>query len=242
MKKFTFFLIILSLSVLFYSCDSSTTEPTGSSKGSIYLTSIPAGAAIWLNGTNQSKVTPDSVTNLDAGTFQITLKLSGYKDTTFSVNVTAGVKTPKNVVLTSSLQTKTFGPVRVYETTGTTASQPSGLILSTGTAVSTSNAGMDIYYNTNSTFTVHEIKSSSSRGAFFKIGNSTNLTDGIASQVKDGSWTSTMSDEETNYVFVYDADHHYSKIKITNVSSITESPAWVEIQGIYNKTADDPRF
>lgn len=242
MKKYFILPIILLSALIFYSCDSTTTEPESSTKGSIYLTSVPAGAAIYLNGTSQSKVTPDSLTSLDAGSFQITLKLNGYKDTTFSVTVTAGVKTNKNVVLTSSLQTKSFGPVKVYETTGTTSSQPSGLILSSGTAVSTSNTSMDIYYNTNSSFTVHEIKSSSSRSAFFKVGSSTSLADGVASSVKDATWSTTMSDEETNYVFVYDADHHYSKIKIVSVSSITESPAWVEIQGIYNMTVDDPRF
>jgi hypothetical protein len=242
MKKIFILPIILVVGLMFYSCDSTSTNPETSSKGSIYITSIPAGAQIWLGGTNQSKVTPDSITNLDAGSFQITLKLNGYKDTTFSVTVTAGQKATKNVVLTSSLQTKSFGTVRIWETTGTSAAQPSGLQLSTGLAVSSSSSTADLYYYTNSNFTVHEIRSSTSRSTFFKVGASTDLNDHVSSSVKGATWTNTMSDEETNYVFIYDNDHHYSKIKIVNVSSITESPAWIEIQGIYNQNVDDIRF
>ncbi|MCX6151851.1 MAG: PEGA domain-containing protein [Ignavibacteriales bacterium] len=208
---------------------------------SIYVTSIPAGAQIWINNQNKGN-TPDSVVSLTAGSYQVTLKLDGYKDTIVSVTVIAGQKATKNVVLTISLVTVSFGPVRLWETYGTGADKPSGLQLSTGATASSSSAIIDIFYYTNSTFSVHEVRSSATRNTFFKVGANTNLTDNVSSSTKDGNWSTTMTDTETNYVFVYDADHHYSKIKIVAVSSIVESPAWIEIQGIYNKTVDDKRF
>ena len=80
----------------------------------------------------------------------------------------ANTQTSKFVALTSTLSTTLFGeptPIRIYETTGTGADQPSGLELSTGNAygVSSSNANkIDMYYYTNSSFTVHEIRSADS--------------------------------------------------------------------------------
>jgi hypothetical protein len=247
MKKYLLLPIVLFLGVILSSCDSTTTEPTASTKGSIYLTSGPTNAQIWLNGTNQNKVTPDSLTNLDAGTFQITLKLDGYKDTTFSITVTAGVKTPKNVVLTSNLLTETFGPVRLWETTGTTAAQPSGLQLSSGNAYgisSTDKGKVDIYYSSDG-FLVRSADYSPSltRVTYFKVGSGSTLTDGVDSPTQTNSWNKSMSDRETNYVFLFDNDGHYSKIIITNYGGGTPgNPAYVEVEWIYNKTAGDTRF
>ena len=46
-----------------------------------------------------------------------------------------------------------------------------------------------------------------------------------------------MRDTQTNYVFLYDDDGHYSKMKITNRGGGSGSdPAWVEITWIYNNT------
>jgi hypothetical protein len=242
MKKFLITILILVTGMFLSSCNDNTTNPETPSAGTIYLTSVPPGALIWLNNVDQNKLTPDSLSGLNAGSYQVTLKLTGYLDTTFTITITAGKTDTKNIVLTTSLVTKSFVPVRLWETTGTSAQQPSGLQLSTGQAVSSSSPNADLLYYTNSGFTVHEIRSSSTRNTFFYVSNQTNLNDGEYSPIKEASWVNSFSDTETNYVFVYDNDHHYSKIKIVNVSSITESPAWVEIQGIYNQTADDPRF
>ena len=52
-----------------------------------------------------------------------------------------------------------------------------------------------------------------------------------------------MDDRETNYVFLYDHDGHYSKIKIVNYGGGNPGdPAWVEVQWLYNKTLGDVRF
>jgi len=242
MRKYLITILVLITGLFLSSCNDNTTNPETPSTGGIYLTSVPPGAEIWLNNVFQNNFTPDTLTGLNAGSYQITFKLSGYLDTTFTITITAGQTDTKNVVLTSSLVTKSFGPVRLWETTGTNAQQPSGLQLSTGQAVSSSSPDADLYYYTNADFTIHEIRSSSTRNTFFYVSNQTNLNDGENSPIKEASWTNSFSDTETDYVFVYDNDHHYSKIKIVNVSSITESPAWIEVQGIYNETVDDPRF
>jgi hypothetical protein len=242
MKKYFYLIVLVILGLTFAACDESTTEPEAVTTGSVYITSTPAGAAIWMGTTNQGKVTPDSLTGLEAGNYQVTLKLTGYKDTTFTVTITARQKTTKSVTLTTDLSTQTFGPVKLYETYNTSATQPSGLVLATGAQVSSSASTTDLYYYTNSTFSTHEIRSSSTRSTFFKVWTAATLLDGIDSPTKDANWATIMSDTETNYAFIYDADHHYSKLIITSVSSILETPAYINVQYIYNKTVDDKRF
>ncbi len=67
-----------------------TTNPPSVTKGSIFVQSTPPGAAIAIGGNPSGKVTPDSVTSLDEATYNVTLSLTNYKDTTFSATVTAG--------------------------------------------------------------------------------------------------------------------------------------------------------
>jgi hypothetical protein len=250
MKKYFIIPILLFISLMFYSCNDTTTNPETPTTGSVYITSVPAGAQIWLNGVNQIKVTPDSLKNLTAGSFQITLKLTGYKDTTFSVDVTANQTTNKNVVLTSNVSLVTYGPVRIWETVGTTSAQPSGLILSTGVAsgvgASAANrTSVDIYYSSDG-FLVRSADyygSGLTRNTYFNVGSGTNLNDGIGSSPKDNTWGKSMSDRETHYVFLFDNDGHYSKIIITSYGGGTPgNPAYVEVQWIYNQTAGDTRF
>ena len=52
-----------------------------------------------------------------------------------------------------------------------------------------------------------------------------------------------MNDRETNYVFLYDNDGNYSKAKISGFGGGTPgNPDWVELNWLYNKTANDNRF
>ncbi len=96
------------------------------------------------------KTTPDTVKDLDAAVYSVTLKLTDYSDTTFSVSVSSGqTSVVTNIALVSNMMTTLYGPVRIYETTGTTAQQPSGLDLSSGEAwgISSDSSGLvDIYY------------------------------------------------------------------------------------------------
>jgi hypothetical protein len=248
MKKLLFIPMLLLWGLFIVSCEDTTTNPeeTTPTTGTLVVQSTPAGAQIWVDGTNTGKVTPDSVKNLSAGTHSFTLKLDGYKDTAQTgVSITAGQITTKNITLTRAAST--FGPVRLWETTGTTAAQPSGLDLSTGTAYGISSADndkVDIYYSSNG-FIIRSANGSSgmTRETYFKNGGATNINDGIDSPAKDGTWATQMTDRETNYWFLFDADQHYSKIKITSYGGGTPgNPAWVEVQLIYNEQQNSVVF
>ena len=222
--------------------------------GSIFLNSSPPGAQIWVSGLHTGKVTPDSIVGLVPNDYTVTLKLSGYRDTTFIITVVANYQTTKQVTLVSTLSTTMYGPVRIYETAGTTTSQPSGLDLSSGIAYGMSSSGndkIDIYYSTSGTSgTPYLVQSADlypnlTRHTVFSVGNGTDITDGTDSPIYPLSgWTDHMGDRETNYVYLYDTDGHYSKIKITNFHSGSGQgdPSWVEVTWIYNNTGADNRF
>jgi len=254
MKKLILLLIIPFAGMLITSCNKTDDPVTSTTKGNIFVTSNPAGAEIWLGANNTSQTTPDTIKNLDEGVYNVTLKLTDYDDATFTVNVTAGqTSNLTNVVLVSNISTTLFGPVRIYETVGTTAQQPSGLDLSSGNAwgVSSDSSGLvDIYYSTNGTGGQGYLIQSADlftgliRGTDFFLGGSENLFDEIDSPDKDdGTWTNNMSNMDSNYVFLYDHDGHYSKLKIVNSGGgVAGEPFWVQVQWYFNNTILDNRF
>ncbi len=73
--------------------------------GSVLLESSPSGAQIFLLGTNTNKLTPSTIQNLEEGTYQITLKLESYKDTTFNVTIIRNQQVNKNITLTNEITT-----------------------------------------------------------------------------------------------------------------------------------------
>jgi len=250
MKKFFFLLIIPFLGLLISSCDSSEDPMTPvNTKGSIYITSNPAGAEIWIDGINSSLTTPDTVTNVEQGVRNVTLKLQDYNDTTFAISVTAeqtSVVGP--IALVSNIVTTLYGPVRIYETAGTGPTEPSGLDLSSGMAYGVSSAQndlVDIYYSSNG-FLVQSanLYPGLIRETDFFVGSSINLFDGEDSPLStSGTWTNNIGDREANYVFLYDHDGHYSKLKIVDWGGgVPGEPAWVEVQWYYNETRLDIRF
>jgi len=202
-----------------------------------------------LVSNNTSQTTPDTVKDLDAAVYTVTLKLTDYNDTTFSVTVESGqtvVLIP--IVLTSNIMTTFYGgsPIRIYETIGTTASQPSGLDLSTGSpwgVSSDSSHLVDIYYSSNG-FLVQSANLFTIRETDFNVGTSDDIYDGTDSPLNNtGTWTNNISDTETNYVFLYDHDGHYSKLKIVGMGGGQPNvPAWVDVQWWYNEVVSDPRF
>ena len=258
MKKLILILIIPFLGLLITSCDSSDDPMTPvNTKGSIYLTSNPAGAQIWLDGVNTNFITPDTVLNVEQGVRNVTLKLQDYKDTTFAISVTAEqTSIVTNIVMITNIITNLYGPVRIYETAGTGPTEPSGLDLSSGMAygVSSANNGLvDIYYSTTGTGGQGYLVQSADlylpppgliRVTKFFVGAANNIFDGVDSPDRNsGTWTNNMDDREANYVFLYDYDGHYSKIKIVNWGGgVPGEPAWVEVQWYYNETQLDNRF
>jgi hypothetical protein len=251
MKKIIMLFVIPIAAMIITSCNSDDNPVNPTPKGSIYLSSNPAGAEIWLDGTNTSKTTPDTVKNIDEGIHNVTLKLQDYEDTTISVSVSENQTSVLGpVVLVSNIITTLFGPVRIYETFGTSASQPSGLDLSNGNAYgvsSTEGDSVDIYYSSTG-FLVQSAHLNTTNGLTrvtkFRVATGTDLNDGVNSPLQNsGTWTDNMGDRENNYVFLYDDDGHYSKAKITLFGGGTPgNPAWVELTWWYNNVADDERF
>lgn len=249
MKKYLSFFIILLLGLLIASCDDDPTGPgtIDDETGGILVQSTPAGAEIWLDGTNTGKTTPDSLVDLDEGSYQVTLSLSGYRDTTVTANVTAGFQSSIQVTLSRS--SSRFGPVRLWETTGTTAAQPSGLDLSSGMAYGISGDSadvVDIYYS-SSGFVIRSSDDVNARSTVFYLGNSDNLDDGedspLAQNAGQGGWTDRVSDTAQNYFFLFDSDLHYAKMIITDMGGGTPgNPAWVEVEWIYNDGVNDQEF
>ncbi|MBI1933046.1 MAG: PEGA domain-containing protein [Ignavibacteriales bacterium] len=246
MKKILMLVLFSIFAISFISCSDNTTDPV-EEKGNLIVNSTPAGAKIFLDGTDSGFLTPYTFSGKAAGTYTVTLKLDTYADTTINAQVVNNQDATLNVNLKPTY-TK-YESIKIYETTGTNSSQPSGLILSTGTAISSSNAGIDIYYYSSSDGSTYLVQSanannSAKRATYFKISSATNLNDGTDSPAKDATWTNSMSDREANYVFLYDADGHYSKLKISNYGggSGVGDPAWVELTWIFNKAVDNKLF
>ena len=222
--------------------------------GSIYVSSNPAGAEIWLDGVNTSLTTPNIVTDVLEGLHSVTLKLQDYYDTTFVVSVIGGqISVVSNVMLVSNINITLFGPIRIYEIFGTPASQPTGLDLSSGMAygIASPQANLvDIYYYSDVSGTTFLIQSADLhpeliRRTDFLISSGSNLFDGVDSPLRGtGTWTNNIDDFENNYVFLYDHDGHYSKMKIVNRGGGggPGDPSWVDIQWYYNNITMDNRF
>lgn len=249
MKKLILFLLIPFTALMITSCDTSDDPITPTPEGNVFVSSNPAGAEIWIDGTNTLKTTADTVKNVDEGVHSITLKLEDFRDTTFSISVTgAQTSIVSNVTLVTNILTELFGPIKIYETTGTSAAQPSGLDLSTGLAYGVSSAQnelVDIYYS-SSGFLVQsaDLYTNLIRETDFFVSTATGLFDGADSPHSNaGTWTNNIGDRENNYIFLYDHDGNYSKLKIVNWGGgVIGEPAWVEVQWIYNKTLLDNRF
>jgi hypothetical protein len=253
MKKYIYLPIAIILALYVASCSDNTTNPPPATTGSIFIDSSPDSALITVDGVSTGKFTPDSVTGVATGDRSVTLTLAGYKDTTFTVTVQENLQTTKNITLVSNLDVTTYGPIQIWETAGTSASQPSGLDLSSGNAYGVSSADkdkVDIYYSTTGTGgTPYLVQSADlypnlTRHTLFYVGNGTDITDGEDSPNSALSgWTDNMSDRESNYVFLYDEDGHYSKLIITDFGGGTGTdPAWVKVKWEYNNTGADKRF
>jgi PEGA domain len=253
MKKIFLLFTILVIVFLLNACNSNDNPTTPiNTKGNLFISSSPVGAQIWLDGVNTNQVTPDTVKDIEEGTHNFTLKLTDYDDTTFTVSITAeqtGIVGP--IILVSNIEITLHGPVRIYESFNTPASEPSGLDLSSGNAwgISSDSSGVvDIYYYSDQSGTSYLIQSANIAGlvrtTYFHLGSSTNLYDEVDSPAKDNSWGNSIDESEDNYVFLYDHDGHYSKLKIVNRGGGTGlgDPAWVDVQWYYNEKLQDKRF
>lgn len=81
-----FFFIVLAI----LSCDKEVSRSpveTEAPEGFIYINSSPPGFTIFQNGRNTGRLTPDSISYIEAGDYEITLKKKYYKDTSVVVSL-----------------------------------------------------------------------------------------------------------------------------------------------------------
>jgi hypothetical protein len=68
--------------------------------GSIYVTTQPSKALVYLDSKYLGVYSPTTITRITTGTHTLRLTKYGYKDLTQDVSVSAGITTPVSVVLT----------------------------------------------------------------------------------------------------------------------------------------------
>ena len=96
MKKI--FCILTFVLILISSCRESIVDFSEDSKtGTLFISSFPRGAEIFFENNRTGKVTPDSLINLQPGSYNLKLYLPGYVDENFSVNVQSGQKKYINI-------------------------------------------------------------------------------------------------------------------------------------------------
>lgn len=99
MKKFFLLLILIT----FFGCREDAVQYSlEQSTANVFVSSFPPKAKIYLNNTATGLVTPDTLKYLEPGAYLLTLKLSGFKDST--VNIAVQPEDRQNVFI--SLSTK----------------------------------------------------------------------------------------------------------------------------------------
>lgn len=86
------FLVLIVFSILLIvGCREDIIQFTETEKtGTLFVTSDPEGAEIFLNNLRIYKTTPDSLINLEPGNYNLRLRLNGYPEENVSVNVISG--------------------------------------------------------------------------------------------------------------------------------------------------------
>lgn len=241
---------MLSIAVFFSACDTTTDPDPADQTSNAHITSVPANAQIWTGTTNTGKTTPDTIKNLSGTSVTVTLKLDGYKDTTFTVTLTAGKTTSKEVVLTAKpLNISSFSNIQLYERAATGLS---GLVLSTGTLIASSNNTADVYFDSDSLKSSHLRPPSATpyRYTDFYNGNApnTDLNDGVdapAYSSSNANWSYGKKETQIYYSFLYTNDLYYVKLNITETGGATgpsDPYKWIKVSYKYNETQKDTRF
>jgi hypothetical protein len=216
------------------------------SLGSLNIQSTPNKARVYVDGFFRG-YTDTLLTNLPIGEHSVELTRDFYFDTSFTINITQNEVLQRNITLVYDVSLIQFGPVRIYEPMPATINS-CALDLSDARVVGLNDV-MDLFYYSNTDFTIHEIRSADRhpnrfRHTDFLQTTQVDLNDTIDAPLHTNNWTDHLSDREYNYFFIYDEDQHYSKMIITNYGGGTSAtdPAWIEVIWIYNKTVNDWRF
>jgi hypothetical protein len=95
--------------------DFTLVEISNPTTGSIVVSSTPAGAAITLDGTDTSQVTPHTLDALTPGEHIVAVNLAGYEPASQTVNVVAGSSVPADFTLVE-ISNPTTGSIVVQST------------------------------------------------------------------------------------------------------------------------------
>jgi|WetSurMetagenome_2_1015567.scaffolds.fasta_scaffold01988_10 hypothetical protein len=112
-KNFLLLIIIISCLTIIYNCDKGNPDPSEAT-GNVLIKSTPNGAAIIIDGTTTTRITPDTIKNLESGTHIIKLQLTNYRDTTVSVDIENKVTKTVNIKLVSLSSPRTGEWTGVY--------------------------------------------------------------------------------------------------------------------------------
>ena len=99
MRILILFFIVIACLLLFYCSEENPVNPPQNSTGKLIVKSNPPGARIYLLGTDTGKNTPDSIDNLEPGTYEGFLYLQYYDTTYFTATIFKNITTTKDITL-----------------------------------------------------------------------------------------------------------------------------------------------
>ncbi len=211
--------------------------------GGVTISSEPKFASIFIDGLDKESSTPDEF-SLEEGEHKITLKLDEFFDTTEVVNIKNSVTTPIHIKLRSKNIVAFEGVI--WDSTSTDPNRPGGLDLSTGENVFFKNKfgkNADLYYAAKNNIIASPGKLSyDNKNTLIKEGSGSNIKDRIDGPFEqDDTWSDSTYTNISNYLFLYDANGHYSKLKI--VGTITQGNLkGIKVKWLYNKKPYDNFF
>lgn len=256
MKKFSLLVpLVLALAFIMASCSDSTTNPTDTpvaAKGSVSVTTFPLGAAVSIDGSATTFAAPHQFDSLTAGAHVVKVSFKvirySYLDT-IKVSYTDTVTVQSGVVASRTYSAYTlqnlYSDRKVYETNDPSSSDPSGLILSSGTTTSFSaatSASMDLYFRSTDSL-ISAINSSRSgivRETYFYPSGSKSFDDETINPPlytpSDAKWKEGMPyNDTTQFYWLFDDDGNFSKAKISGTGKNTSNYTWVTLTWKYYK-------
>jgi len=253
-KQILLGLFLLSFVSLFtVGCGSdSTTNPVETTKQGAYVTSIPAGVAIVIDGRTTSYTTPAFIDTLSVGSHTITLSRTNYDDLAINVTTTSSkIDTLATKTMTSSVYS-IFGPVRIWVKSDPSTSHPSGLCLNNGQSYAISDTTnkkyVDFYLADGSTTAGDSVASAVKltnfdRTTFFYGTSETELKVGSVPAHGSVSYTQVLGLSTYKSFIVYDNENNYSKVIVSDQGvDATTSKNWVEFYWIYNTVSTSTTF
>jgi hypothetical protein len=254
-KHFLLASFMLAFALLVASCSDSTTNPTDTTvaaKGSISVTTFPLSAAVSVDGSTTTFAAPHQFDSLTAGTHVVKVSFKvirySYLDT-IKVSYTDSVTVQSGVVTSRSYSAYTlqnlYSDRKIYETNDPSLSDPSGLILSSGTTTSfssgTSNA-MDLYFRSTDSLisAINSSKAGIIRETYFYPSGSKSFDDETMNPplytLTDTKWKEGMPyNDTTQFYWLFDDDGNFSKAKITATGKNTSNYTWVTLTWKYYK-------